>query len=145
MKNPSVLVLSADALSAFEPRKTPVQLRATVTVEAISEATIQVLLSRGFRRRAVEGRQNRSSILEANPMDEKTKETTDQPVLGHIERLVAEEHKLYNHATLGEEDRARLAKIKVELDQCWDLLRQRRARREFGQDPKAAHCAGPMW
>jgi hypothetical protein len=76
-------------------------------------------------------------------MDEKTKETIDQPVLGHIERLVAEEHKLYNHATLGEEDRARLAKIKVELDQCWDLLRQRRARREFGQDPKAAHVRAP--
>jgi Protein of unknown function (DUF2630) len=76
-------------------------------------------------------------------MDEKTKETTDQPVLGHIERLVAEEHKLYNQATLGEEDRARLAKIKVELDQCWDLLRQRRARREFGQDPKAAHVREP--
>jgi hypothetical protein len=76
-------------------------------------------------------------------MDEKTKEMTDQPVLGHIERLVAEEHKLYNQPTLGEEDRARLAKVKVELDQCWDLLRQRRARREFGQDPKSAHVRAP--
>ena len=76
-------------------------------------------------------------------MDEKIREPTDQPVLGHIERLAAEEHKLYNQATLGEEDRARLAKIKVELDQCWDLLRQRRARREFGQDPKAAHVRPP--
>jgi hypothetical protein len=50
----------------------------------------------GFNRRALEGRQTKRSILEANAMDEKTKETTDQPVLGHIERLVAEEHKLYN-------------------------------------------------
>jgi hypothetical protein len=50
----------------------------------------------GFNGRALEGRQNRSSIPEANVMDEKAKETTDQPVLGHIERLVAEEHKLYN-------------------------------------------------
>jgi len=50
----------------------------------------------GFNRRALEGRQNKRSILEANAMDEKTKETTDQPVLGHIERLVAEEQKLYN-------------------------------------------------
>ena len=39
-----------DALVAFEPRKTPVQARSTVTVEAISEATIQVLLSHGTER-----------------------------------------------------------------------------------------------
>jgi hypothetical protein len=84
-----------------------------------------------------------NSILEANAMNEKTKERTDQPVLDHIERLVEEEHKLYNQATLEQEDSARLAKIKVELDQCWDLLRQRRARREFGQDPKAAHVRAP--
>jgi len=42
--------MSADALPAFEPRKTPVQARAAVTVEAISEATIQVLLSHGADR-----------------------------------------------------------------------------------------------
>ena len=71
-------------------------------------------------------------------MDEKTKNTTDQPVLGHIARLVAEEHKLYEQSALGEEDRSRLAKIQVELDQCWDLLRQRRAKREFGADPESA-------
>jgi len=71
-------------------------------------------------------------------MNENSKETADQPVLGHIERLVAEEHKLFNEGTVAEEDRSRLARIQVELDQCWDLLRQRRARREFGQDPKKA-------
>ena len=42
--------MPADALLAFEPRKTPVQARSTVTVEAISEATIQVLLSHGVER-----------------------------------------------------------------------------------------------
>jgi AcrR family transcriptional regulator len=42
--------MAADTLVAFEPRKTPVQARATVTVEAISEATIQVLLSQGAER-----------------------------------------------------------------------------------------------
>jgi len=36
------------------------------------------------------------------------------------------------------DDRGRLAELKVELDQCWDLLRQRRALREFGQDPDRA-------
>jgi hypothetical protein len=45
-----VRIMAADALVAFEPRKTPVQARATVTVEAISEATVQVLLSRGTQR-----------------------------------------------------------------------------------------------
>ena len=81
--------------------------------------------------------------MEGGFMDEKTKHTTDQPVLGHIERLVAEEHKLYGQSALEEEDRSRLAKIQVELDQCWDLLRQRRARLEFGQDPKKAHVRSP--
>jgi len=76
-------------------------------------------------------------------MDEKIKDTTDQPALGHIERLVAEEHKLYNQGAVTEEDRSRLARIQVELDQCWDLLRQRRARREFGQDPKGAQVRSP--
>jgi uncharacterized protein DUF2630 len=76
-------------------------------------------------------------------MDEKTKDTTDQPVLQHIKKLVAEEHKLYNQGTVAEGDRSRLAKIQVELDQCWDLLRQRRARREFGKDPKGAHVRPP--
>src|ERR1700719_2180806 len=42
--------MPADALVAFEPRKTPIQARSTVTVEAISEATIQVLLSHGAER-----------------------------------------------------------------------------------------------
>ena len=76
-------------------------------------------------------------------MDKNMKDTTDQPVLRHIERLVSEEHKLYNQGAVAEEDRSRLAKIQVELDQCWDLLRQRRARREFGQDPKGAHVRSP--
>jgi uncharacterized protein DUF2630 len=81
--------------------------------------------------------------LEEIVMDEKVKDTNDQPVLGHIERLVAEEHKLYNQGSLAEEDRSRLTRIQVELDQCWDLLRQRRARREFGQDPKGAQVRSP--
>ncbi|HLW81997.1 MAG TPA: DUF2630 family protein [Candidatus Acidoferrales bacterium] len=62
----------------------------------------------------------------------------DQPVLGHIDRLVKEEERLYRQSELNEEDRGRLAKLKVELDQCWDLLRQRRAPRKFGEDPDKA-------
>jgi len=71
-------------------------------------------------------------------MTEKTKDTGDQPVLGHIKRLVAEEHELFNQGKLGEKERLRLENLQVELDRCWDLLRQRRARREFGQDPNEA-------
>jgi len=67
-------------------------------------------------------------------------DTNDQPVLGHIKRLVEEEHKLYSQGKLGPEERSRLGNIEVELDQCWDLLRQRRARREFGQDPNEAQA-----
>ncbi|MGA2765426.1 MAG: DUF2630 family protein [Spirochaetia bacterium] len=71
-------------------------------------------------------------------MAEKQKDRGDQPVLGHIKRLVDEEHKLYSQGKLAEDDRSRLDSIQVELDRCWDLLRQRRARREFGQDPDEA-------
>jgi hypothetical protein len=77
--------------------------------------------------------------LEVILRDKKVKDTNDQPLLGHIERLVAEERKLCTQGALAEEARLRLTRIQVELDQCWDLLRQRRARREFGQDPKGAH------
>jgi hypothetical protein len=62
----------------------------------------------------------------------------DQSVLGHIDQLVKEEEQLFAKNALSEDDRLRLDKIKVELDQCWDLLRQRRALREFGEDPDKA-------
>jgi len=51
---------------------------------------------------------------------------------------VHEEQHLYGQEELSDHDQVRLEKIQVELDQCWDLLRQRRARREFGQDPDDA-------
>ena len=65
-------------------------------------------------------------------------EKTDQPVLGHIDQLVKEEERLYAKNSLTDDDQARLAEVKVALDQCWDLLRQRRALREFGEDPDKA-------
>lgn len=63
---------------------------------------------------------------------------SDNQVLDHIQKLVDEEHSLYGGNNLDDRGRERLSKIQVELDQCWDLLRQRRARREFGEDPDAA-------
>ena len=65
-------------------------------------------------------------------------ENKDQPVLNHINRLVQEEEHLYGKSDLTSDDRGRLERLKVELDQCWDLLRQRRALREFGEDPDKA-------
>src|SRR4051812_18743194 len=62
-------------------------------------------------------------------------EAMDDDVHGRIERLVAEEHALWDREAAGEassEDRARLQEVKVSLDQYWDLLRQRRALRNAG-------------
>jgi hypothetical protein len=56
----------------------------------------------------------------------------DPQIYATIERLVAEEHELWRReaaATAGEDDRRRLQQLRVSLDQCWDLLRQRRALR----------------
>jgi hypothetical protein len=65
-------------------------------------------------------------------------ETKDQPVLNHINQLVQEEERLYRQSDLTSDDEVRLKQLKVELDQCWDLLRQRRALREFGEDADKA-------
>ena len=64
--------------------------------------------------------------------------TTDQTVLQHIEELVAEEKKLYAKGSVSDEEKKKLDQINVELDRCWDLLRQRRALREFGRNPDDA-------
>ena len=66
---------------------------------------------------------------------------TDERIRDEIERLVAEEHALWEREAAGagtDDDRRRLDAVKVSLDQCWDLLRQRRALREFGRDPDDA-------
>jgi hypothetical protein len=67
----------------------------------------------------------------------------DDAVLATIEKLVAEEHALYERQNPNEEDLARLRSINVRLDQCWDLLRQRRALREYGRDPEEAELRPP--
>jgi hypothetical protein len=65
----------------------------------------------------------------------------DQEIVAEISKLAAEEHRL-EEAHVGEElsaqESERLRTIEVALDQCWDLLRQRRARRAAGQDPDEA-------
>jgi hypothetical protein len=68
---------------------------------------------------------------------------TDQSVLKHIKELADEEHALYEKGNLSDEERDRLKALNVALDQYWDLLRQRRAKREFGENPDEAEIRRP--
>ena len=63
---------------------------------------------------------------------------SDKAVTDRIQHLVKEEQDLYHRGALDDRQQVRLDEIRVQLDQCWDLLRQRRALREFGKDPDAA-------
>ena len=69
--------------------------------------------------------------------------TTDKAILKVIERLTGEEHALYEKGQPTESERKRLKQINIELDEAWDLLRQRRAKREFGQNPDEAELRPP--
>ncbi len=69
--------------------------------------------------------------------------TTDQSVLQRINELVGQEHQMLARETPSEEDRRRLRALQVELDQCWDLLRQRRALRTAGEDAGKAEARPP--
>ncbi|MER6538186.1 DUF2630 family protein [Streptomyces sp. 900105755] len=67
----------------------------------------------------------------------------EREILGHITEMINQEKDLRDRLARKEIDEptehARLARLETELDQCWDLLRQRRARIEAGQDPGAAN------
>ncbi len=66
---------------------------------------------------------------------------SDEDVMSSINALVDEERSLLHtaeHGGLDEAQRQRLHALQVQLDQCWDLLRQRRAKREFGNNPNDA-------
>lgn len=67
----------------------------------------------------------------------------DNAVLSRINELVTEEERLLESSRgtegLSDADDQRLKAVEVAVDQCWDLLRQRRAKRRAGQDPDEAH------
>ena len=70
----------------------------------------------------------------------------DGQIHNSIDEMVSEEHQLWERESAGEAseaDRQRLEALRVSLDQCWDLLRQRRARRGAGQDPEGAEVRPP--
>ena len=63
---------------------------------------------------------------------------TDKDIRARIEALVEEEHRLRDSSEHTDEQRARLTQIEQDRDQLWDLLRQRDAKRQYGQDPDEA-------
>jgi Protein of unknown function (DUF2630) len=66
----------------------------------------------------------------------------DKEILAHIDDLIQTEHTLREQLAAGQlssaQEREQLKAAEEALDQCWDLLRQRRARREFGENPSEA-------
>jgi hypothetical protein len=68
----------------------------------------------------------------------------DKEIMGRISGLIDTEHELRSQLARGEltseEERAQLRSAEEALDQCWDLLRQRRARKEFGENPDGAEA-----
>lgn len=67
---------------------------------------------------------------------------TEDELLAQIQSLVDRQHELRDRRERGEvtreDEQAQIKQLEHDLDQAWDLLRQRRARKEFGQDPDAA-------
>lgn len=62
----------------------------------------------------------------------------ENDILNRIHTLVDEEHKLRDSSEHTDETRSRMNKLEMDLDQLWDLLRQRRAKRQYDEDPDEA-------
>ncbi len=64
----------------------------------------------------------------------------EKDILNRIHALVDEEHKLRDSGEHTDDQRTRMQELEVQLDQCWDLLRQRRAKRQYDENPDDAHA-----
>ena len=65
----------------------------------------------------------------------------EKDILSRISALVDEEHQLRGSSVEHDDDqKARLTHVETQLDQCWDLLRQRRAKRQYGENPEEAEA-----
>ena len=62
----------------------------------------------------------------------------EKDLFSRIHELVDEEHKLRENGEHTDDQRARLRELEAHLDQCWDLLRQRRAKQQYGENPDEA-------
>ena len=67
----------------------------------------------------------------------------EKDLLSRIHSLVDEEHRLRDSAEHTAETRTRMDDLEAQLDQCWDLLRQRRAKRQYGENPEEAAARPP--
>jgi hypothetical protein len=63
----------------------------------------------------------------------------EKDLLSRIHALVEEEHRLRESTEHTDEQRTRMTELEAQLDQCWDLLRQRRAKRQYGENPEEAN------
>jgi hypothetical protein len=64
----------------------------------------------------------------------------EKEIFSRIHELVDEEHKLRESREHTDDQRARLDELEAHLDQCWDLLRQRRAKQQYGENPDEAQA-----
>ncbi|MBC8023919.1 MAG: DUF2630 family protein [Burkholderiales bacterium] len=71
------------------------------------------------------------------------KDAIDAGPMAHIDKLVKEEHRLFELKSRTPQQDKKLKGLQIQLDQCWDLLRQRRAARETGHNPDDAHVRPP--
>ena len=67
----------------------------------------------------------------------------EKDILNRIHALVDEEHSLRDNPEHSDDQRTRMQELEVQLDQCWDLLRQRRAKRQYDEDPDEAQTRPP--
>lgn len=67
----------------------------------------------------------------------------EKEILEYIKEITDEEQKLFSKGNLNDAEKTKLEQLKVELDQYWDLLRQRRAKKEFGENPDNIELRGP--
>ena len=84
-----------------------------------------------------------SASLVVTAAQDRGADMDDAEIIRRIHTLVEEEEKLHSHGVdhaLDDDERSRLGHLEEQLDQCWDLLRQRRARRHAGENPDEAHA-----
>lgn len=130
-------------LDGYVGRRNEDRFRVRERVKAVLSIVVTDAILRGAERFAIVVGGDARACAGSRPCDTLQEtymalDKNDESVLGNIDRLVKEEEQLYAKKEFSEEDRARMADLKVHLDQCWDLLRQRRALREFGKDPDEA-------
>ena len=95
-------------------------------------------MCRAGRPGKLDGDADRPARTGAGPPTREGHAMDDKDIRQHIHELVEEEHRLRNAGEHTEETRARVQQLEQDLDQLWDLLRQRDAKRQYGENPDEA-------